>query len=325
MKSVSFQKILLAGSDRLTAGIATSLLRSGAAVHLLSGDPEQQQKFINENIADCNRYEGNVINTDRLQYITSAAEANEAELAIIITEEELAIKRQWISELEAALSAKTIIAFNTESFLLQELQQDAEYPARIIGLNWCHPAHTTAFLEIIVNNSTPAFIAEQLETTARNCWQKDPYIVTAGYSVRARMMAALTREAFYLVENGYASVEDIDRACRNDAGYYLPFAGNCRYMDLMGTYAYGLVMKDLNRELSKQDQLPAFFTSLMEAGKTGMETGAGFYNYTETEQKDWEEKLRKFSFEIKEIISKYPFGFLKEEYKKHSSKITLDE
>ncbi|MGN6494270.1 MAG: 3-hydroxyacyl-CoA dehydrogenase family protein [Agriterribacter sp.] len=325
MKSVSFKKILLIGSDRLTAGIATNLLRSGAAVCFLSGDPEQQQKLINENIADCNQYEGYTIATDRLQYITLAAEAKEADLAVVITEEDLAIKKQWASELEKALSAETIIAFNTESFTLKELQQDAEYPERMIGLNWCHPAHTTAFLEIIVNNSTPGFIAEQLETTARHCWQKDPYTVLAGYSVRARMMAALTREAFYLVENGYASVEDIDRACRNDAGYYLPFAGNCRYMDLMGTYAYGLVMKDLNRELSKQHQLPAFFASLMEAGKTGMETGAGFYNYTESEQKNWEEKLRKFSFEIKEIISKYPFGFLKEEYKKHSSKITLDE
>lgn len=325
MKSVSFKNILLVGSGKVAAGIATSLLRSGAVVYFLSNDAGQDNKLIDENITDCKRYEDDGANADKLQFITSVNEVGETGFAVVVTEEKLEIKKQWISQLEQALPADAVIACNTESFLLDELQKETKHPQRIIGLNWCHPAHTTAFLEIIVNTGTPGFITEQVEVAARNCWQKDPYTVSSGYSIKARMMAALTREACYLVENGYASVEDVDRACRNDAGYYLPFSGNCRYMDLMGTYAYGLVMKDLNRELSKQDQLPAFFTDLVEANKKGMESGEGFYKYTAAEQKDWEEKFRKFSFEIKEIIGKYPFSYLKEEHKKINSKIALDE
>ena len=248
-----------------------------------------------------------------------------AGIAIGITEENLAVKQQLIYQLEEALSPEAIIGLNTESFLLEELQQNAKHPCRIIGLNWCEPAHTTAFLEIIANRLTPDVIVKKVEALAVKGWSKDPYIVHCGYSVRARLMAALAREAFYLVENGYASVEDIDRACRNDAGYYLPFAGNCRYMDMMGTYAYGLVMKDLNRELSKATQPPALFTRLINAGKTGMENKGGFYNYAEGAGEQWEEQFRKFSFEIKAIIEKYPFNYLSKKSEMVSSKITINE
>src|SRR5690606_22811349 len=88
--------------------------------------------------------------------------------------------------------------------------------------------------------------------------------------IRSRLLAALVREAFYLIENGYVGVEDIDRACRNDAGYYLPFAGNCRYMDLMGTWAYGTVMADLNPELSNASHLPDFFNQILAERGTGL-------------------------------------------------------
>ena len=119
----------------------------------------------------------------------------------------------------------------------------------------------------------------------------------------------MVREAFYLVENGYASVEDVDRACRNDAGYYLPFAGNCRYMDLMGTYAYGMVMKYLNPDLSKDRHLPDFFMNIINEGGLGLENGKGFYQYTKEEINLWRDIVSTFSYQIEKIINKYPFNY----------------
>lgn len=325
MDCTGSKNILLAGTGRLASGVVTTLLKAGATVHVVSDNAADDKKYVADNAAGWEQYEGVTIDTGRLHYISSAKKAAMAGMAIGITEENLAVKQRLIHELEEALSPETIIALNMESFLLEDLQQNTKYPCRVIGLNWCEPAHTTAFLEIIGNRLTPAAVIKKVETLAVKCWSKDPYIVHCGYSVRARLMAAFTREAFYLVENGYASVEDIDRACRNDAGYYLPFAGNCRYMDLMGTYAYGLVMEDLNRELSKQDKLPLFFTRLVESGKWGMQHEEGFYQYAEEEEREWEKKFRKFSFEIKEIIAKYPFNYLNKESAMVSSKITFNE
>ena len=117
----------------------------------------------------------------------------------------------------------------------------------------------------------------------------------------------MAREAFFLVENGYASIEDIDRACRNDPGYYLPFAGNCRYIDLMGTYAYGIVMKGLNPELSKDIEIGKFMKNIISEEDFGMENGKGFYEYEKGDSERWHEIFRKFSTQIHEIIKKYPF------------------
>jgi 3-hydroxybutyryl-CoA dehydrogenase len=212
--------------------------------------------------------------------------------------------------LEYVLPEYTPIAINTESLPLSDIQQDAKNPQRIIGANWVEPAHTTYFLEIISNQANPEALVKKFSAMAQQYWNKDPYVLKTGYSIRSRMMSALIREAFYLVENGFVSFEDVDRACRNDAGYYLPFAGNFRYMDLMGTFIYGLVMKDMNPDLSKDRHIPAFFNEIIDSGGRGMENNKGFYEYKNGDVEKWKERSRVFSYQIHEIIDKYPFKYL---------------
>jgi len=183
------------------------------------------------------------------------------------------------------------------------------------------PAHTTFFLEIISNKNTRNDLVKELSAVAHQHWQKDPYVVNTDYSVRGRMMSALIREAFYLIENGYVSFEDVDRACRNDAGYYFPFAGNFRYMDLMGTYIYGLVMKDMNPDLSKDRHIPQFFKDIIASGGEGMNNHKGFYKYSAEEVQRWNEVSTVFSYQIQKFIEKYPFNYLEKQTQRESKTI----
>lgn len=232
----------------------------------------------------------------------------QAHLAILVTSEAIDTKRSLIRQIETQVSAETLIAVNTESFSLHELQELAAVPNRIIGLNWVRPAHQTLFSELITLPNSPGSQVQMLLQLIKEKWNKDPYVLEEGRSVRARLLAAMIREAFYLVENGYVSEEDIDRACRNDAGYYLPFAGNFRYMDLMGTYAYGLVMEELNPDLCKSKQLPAFFEELLAKNdKPGMDSGKGFYTYQKEEREELENSFLDFSKKIRDLMDRYPF------------------
>lgn len=210
-------------------------------------------------------------------------------LVIAVTEEDPEVKQQLIQRLEKRVHEDTIIAINSESIPLQDLQEGSVHPSRILGLNWSYPADLSLFLEIIVNDRTARQHYATLETLAKEKWGKDPYVAHSGFSLRARMMAAWAREAIYLVENDYASMESVDRACRNDAGYYLPFAGNFRYMDLMGTYAYGMVMNDLNRELSNDTRVADNIAEDISAYAPDTS----------------EEKCRRFSEAIQALILKY--------------------
>lgn len=299
--------VLIWGKGKLSHSIAVCMLQAGCWVTMITED-EQAADCIQQHCNEAYKANGMRIATDRLMIKTKPCDEKKYGVAIIITGEDLSEKKVAICTVERIVGAETIIAINMESVALQELQKSCSQPERLMGLNWTEPAHTTHFLEIITNDITNKVLAANLLNLAKKHWNKDPYLIWGEVSVRAKMLYAMAREAFYLVHNGYASIEDVDRACRNDAGYYLPFAGNFRYMDLMGTYAYGLVMKDLNRELSRSSKAPAFFQEIMGQGGLGMENGFGFYEYDKDAVEKWKEVVGKFSHEVQHIIRKYPFG-----------------
>ena len=217
-----------------------------------------------------------------------------------------------LDRLENERNTDAIIAISTDHIPLSDLQKGRLRPANILVVNWAEPAHTTLFLEIIYNHVTDPSIVRQLELSAIFGWGKDPYKVEAELGVRGRMTAAMVREALYLIEHGYANIEDIDRACRNDAGTYLPFAGNFQYMDLMGTYAYGVVMEKLNKDLSKASTAPEFFTTpFTSSDQHAEEFKPFFYQYTSGDMEKWEKRMRNFSFEVRSLMEKYPFEYLR--------------
>ncbi|MGV3761318.1 3-hydroxyacyl-CoA dehydrogenase NAD-binding domain-containing protein [Parapedobacter sp.] len=276
------ERIFIVGDSEPTYRVAANTLGAGQETVLLTANTNQALSTI----------EG--IRGSNIHLLTLQADWPDTilcDVAIAITAERMASKRNVIQQLACRLDDDAVIAINTDSILLDELQMGMAQPHRILGLNWSYPADLTLFLEIIANaQSDPASI-DRLATMGREVWGKDPYTVHGGFSTRARMMAAWAREAIYLVENGYASMESIDRACRNDAGHYLPFAGNFRYMDLMGTYAYGMVMSDLNPELAKITRIPDDLEEQLidYASRTG----------------ERDTVFRRFSEEIRQLILTY--------------------
>lgn len=301
------EPVLLVGDDTLTITIASLLLSSGHKVELCHTYKGAASEYIGKHLEESNCPD-TLITLEQLRIYETIPQKSDASLAIILCQEDVKIKKCFIEKVEQVISPNSLIAINGENISLLDIQDAANNPGRIVGLNWTEPAHTTRFLEIVRSSLTKDATVKYIQRVAVFHWNKDPYIVE-DTGVRHRLLAAMIREAFYLVENGYATIEDIDRACRNDAGYYLSFAGNCRYMDLMGTLGYGVVMKDLNPELSKCTELPDFFQKILKSGGEGISNGNGFYKYTREQQELWRSTIEKFSYQIKEIIDRFPFGY----------------
>lgn len=311
MTKTSYQRapILVVGSCKLTSSIVVCLLQAGHRITLYSNDYQEVTNRINTHQTALDQLGLPHAAWTDCHELTHLDGHLEHSLVITITPENPSQKQVLIGQLEAVLSADALITVNTESIPLDTLQQHAQQPERIIGLNWTEPAHTTLFLEIITTRQNAPSLTDALYETARSNWHKDPYVLRNGCGIRTRMLCAMLREAFYLVENDYVSVEGIDRGCRNDSGYYMSFAGNFRYMDLMGTFIYGLVMQDLNPELSKSRQLPPFFQELTQQGRLGMDSGKGFFDYQPGEAASWDALFQKFSYQISELMNKYPFNY----------------
>ena len=124
--------------------------------------------------------------------------------------------------------------------------------------------------------------------------------------VTNRLFYAMLREALYLLENGVADAETIDRSFRNDMGWWATLAGPFRFLDLSGgAAAYALVAKDLFPQLCNETQLPETLKAMAESGATGVGNGRGFYEYSAREAREWERKWPDFTWDIKALADKH--------------------
>ncbi len=228
-------------------------------------------------------------------------------LVIECTLENLDIKNAVYEKVENIVADDAIISSNTSAIPISILQSKLKKPERFLGLHWMEPSHTTRFLEIICGDKTDPSYAEYLYKLA-HFWEKEPCLLRKDIRgfITNRLMYSVYREACYLVENGYASVEDVDRSIRNSAGHWLAHAGVFRWMDLTGVAAYHTVMKDLLPTLSNQTEIPKLIDDIVKAGGRGVSNAHGFYDYTPEQAKLWEESYQEFSYEIRDLAKKYP-------------------
>ena len=241
-------------------------------------------------------------------------------LVIECTLEDMAIKKAVFQKIEAVISPDALLTSNTSAIPISMLQAQTQYPRRFFGLHWMEPSHTTRFLEIICGDLSDVTKAEFLYTISQG-WGKEPTLLRKDIRgfIANRLMYALYREAFYLVENGYATVEDVDRSCRNVPGYWMTLAGPFRWMDLTGVQAYHAVMKDLNPTLSNSTEVPKLIDDIVKAGGKGVANAQGFHDYTPEEAKLWEETYKEFSYKIRELALQYPTDVVKRKIDKENT------
>lgn len=215
-------------------------------------------------------------------------------------------KKSVYKKLETVLSSTAIIGSNTSAIPVTVLQSGLQHPERVLGIHWAEPAHITRFMEVICGKDSQLEYAYKMVELAES-WGKEPSLLKKDIRgfITNRIMYAMLREAFYLVENGYATMEDVDRSLRNDLGYWITFAGPFRFMDLTGIPAYLTVMKDLFPELSNATEAPVFMEDLVSAGAKGVSNAQGFYSYTPESAERWEEKFIEFSYDVRKLAKKY--------------------
>ena len=264
-----------------------SLLREMKGEKLLSTDPAQVVK--------------------NLRMAEDYSRLRECQVVIETVLEDLPVKYEVFRKIEAVVPPETIVGSNTSAIPVTTLQKGAVHPERFLGIHWGEPAHVTRVMEIICGEQTDLRFVERARRLALG-WGKEPSIVRRDIRgfLTNRCMYALMREAFHLVESGYATIEDVDRSLRNDLGYWITLAGPFRFMDLTGIPAYLRVMEDLLPELSCAKEVPALIRKVVDAGGQGVANAQGFYDYTPQEARRWKKRFLKFSYDIRALAQKYP-------------------
>jgi 3-hydroxybutyryl-CoA dehydrogenase len=317
-------KVGVVGLGLMGCSISTCLLiakHKVIAIAPLPSDLENAEKRIHIHLQKS--LEDGMINQAPAYYLENITISEDydllkdCEIVIECTIENIAIKKSVYQKIENVISPEAILTSNTSAIPISILQKEVQFPKRFLGLHWAEPSHTTRFLEIICGEGSDVAKGEYLYEIS-HLWGKEPTLVRKDIRgfITNRLMYAMYREACYLVENGYASVEDVDRACRNNPGYWMTLVGVFRWMDLTGVSAYHTVMKDLLPTLSNQTTIPTLIDDIVKSGGNGVINANGFYKYTEEEAKLWEETFQEFSYDIRALALKYPANVVEEKLKK---------
>jgi len=309
----------IVGLGLMGCSIVTCLLIAGhpvVALAPISADLLHAEKRIREHLE--NAKEKGLIENDPAFYfksLTITEDYHELKTCRVVNEctiENIDIKESVYRKVEAVIAPDALLSSNTSAIPISQLQKLTLHPERFLGLHWTEPAHTTRFLEVICGDQTDIKNGECLYELSHK-WGKEPILVRkdiAGF-ITNRLMYAMYREAISLVENGYATIEDVDRSCRNNAGYFMTLVGVFRWMDLTGVPAYHTVMKNLLPTLNNSTEVPELIDKVVREGGRGVANSHGFYEYEPGEAEVWEETFKEFTYEIRQLALKYPADIVK--------------
>jgi 3-hydroxybutyryl-CoA dehydrogenase len=310
---MQLQKIGVVGLGLLGRGIATCLLAHNFRVIACDLNPDTRadaRAHIDRAIEELVHRGGmpaSLLTARSANYTETAAIPDLARCDFVIESvfENLDAKRAVFDQLESAVSPTTPIASNTSAIPITLLQHNRRHPGRFVGMHWAEPCHLTRFLEVIRGDHTTDAAAEAAIALGKRA-AKDPSLVrkdVEGFIVN-RIGYAMYREAFWLLENGVADVETIDRSFRNAMSVWANVAGPFRWMDLTGVPAYAAVMKRLWPKLSTATEVPKAMRDVVDSGGKGIANGHGFYNYTPEEAREWERRLRENVWTVRDLTAR---------------------
>ncbi len=214
----------------------------------------------------------------RLTLCRSLSEIGPAGVVIEAVVEDLAAKRQMFGELENVVAPSCILASNTSSLSITALAAGLLSPERLVGMHFFNPAPAMALVEVVSGLATAPGVADTVCELARS-WGKTPVRVKSapGFIVN-RLMIPHFVEAIRMIEEGVATIEDIDKAIKLGLNYPM---GPFELMDLTGIDIAHHVMEYFYKELNKESKwsVPPLMKSMIRAGRLGRKTRGGWYKY----------------------------------------------
>ncbi|MFQ3319050.1 MAG: 3-hydroxybutyryl-CoA dehydrogenase [Natronomonas sp.] len=204
----------------------------------------------------------------------------DAGLVIEAVPEDMKLKKNVFTDIEASAPADAIIGSNTSSLSVTELASTLDRPGRAVGLHFFNPPHIMNLVEIIIAEQTAEHVEEAASDYVERL-EKEAVVVrdSAGFA-SSRLGVALGLEAIRMVESGVASVEDIDTAM--EVGYSHPM-GPLELTDLVGLDVRLDIAEYLREELGERFRPPQLLKKKVRAGKLGKKSGEGFYVWEDGE------------------------------------------
>jgi 3-hydroxybutyryl-CoA dehydrogenase len=286
MVDQSTDPVVVVGAGLMGSGIAQVTAVAGRPVTVTDVTDEALERGRSGIARSLNRFvdKGTVTREaadaalDRITTTRDLGCVGDAGLVVEAVFESLEVKTELFAEIDKLAPDGAVLATNTSAIPITRIAAATNRPESVVGTHFFSPVPMMQLCELVrgykTSDETLAAARSFAESVGKTCVVVNRDV--AGF-VTTRLICALAMEAVRLVENGVASAEDIDTACRLGFGHAM---GPLATTDLTGVD----ILRNASRNIYDESQdekfaPPELLNRMVSAGDLGRKSGRGFYSY----------------------------------------------
>jgi 3-hydroxybutyryl-CoA dehydrogenase len=221
-------------------------------------------------------------------FLTVEEGAKEADLVVEAATENIDLKLKIFQQLDAVAPAHAVLATNTSSISITKIASVTNRPEQVIGMHFMNPVPMMKLVEIIRGYSTSDEVTTAIMEMSKKL-DKIPVEVNdyPGF-IANRILMPMINEAIYSLYEGVAGVEEIDQVMKLGMAHPM---GPLQLADFIGLDVCLSILEVLYEGFKNPKYAPCpLLVNMVTAGKKGVKSGEGFYDYSESKKA---EKLAK--------------------------------
>ena len=213
----------------------------------------------------------------RIEYASTVEEAaRQADLVIEAVPEELESKIEIFTLLDKICRPHTILASNTSSLSVTEIAAVTYRSPKCVGMHFFNPVHKMKLIEVVRAKETDDATLAAAVTVGRRMGKEVVVIQESPGFITSRINAMIGNEAFYMLGEGIASAEDIDKALKLGLNHPM---GPFELVDLVGLDTRLHILEYLHRTLGEKFKPAPLLVQYVQEGRLGRKAGRGVYEY----------------------------------------------
>lgn len=279
------EKLVVIGSGVMGRGIAYVSCLGGFDTVLIDVEEKQLRNAEQEinSIFEKGMARGKITANDmdsaksRLHYSNFLVEnVKAADLIIEAVPEKMDIKKTIFEVIDQHAPAHCLFASNTSTMSPTEIASFTKRPEKVIAMHFFNPVHKMPLVEIVRGLETSDETAEAIKRAAIQMGKETVVVNEFPGFVTSRISALVGNEAFYMLQEGVGTAEEIDKAIKLGLNYPM---GPFELGDLVGLDTRLNNLKYLHEKLGEKYRPAPLLEQYVKAGRLGRKTGRGVYDY----------------------------------------------
>ncbi|MER3319047.1 MAG: 3-hydroxybutyryl-CoA dehydrogenase [Allomuricauda sp.] len=283
------QQIAVIGAGTMGNGIAHVFAQNGYKVNLVDISQASLDKgmatitknldrMISKEVIDEAKKEATLANITT--YTNLKDGVLDMDLVVEAATENLDIKLKIFEDLDAICKAETILATNTSSISITQIGATTKRPEKVIGMHFMNPVPIMKLVEIIRGYSTSDEVTETIMELSKKLGKTPTEVNDYPGFVANRILMPMINESIETLYNGVAGVEEIDTVMKLGMAHPM---GPLQLADFIGLDVCLSILKVMYDGFKNPKYAPCpLLVNMVMAGKLGVKSGEGFYDYSES-------------------------------------------